>query len=543
MQNLACGSLLMRTRRMFVMSRGPASFVSRIVPIVILAAFAPSLAAQTWTATGSMTTARFDQTVTLLDSGQVLVAGGYGSPTATAELYDPTSGTFTATGSMTTPRADHTATLLSNGQVLIAGGASGCGALSSAELYDPATGTFTATGSMATPRADHTATLLSNGQVLIAGGQNSCGAVLASAELYDPTTGTFTPTGTMTTAHDLGTATVLNNGMVLIAGGTNPSQSYYNGATAGTDLYNPATGTFAATGSLNTERYYHTATLLGNGMVLITGGYNPSGCVASAELYSPAAGTFTLTGTMTTPRYSHTATLLTNGQVLLAGGSNGATTNAGSSIALASAELYDPSAETFTATGSMTQARQRHKATLLNAGTVLVAGGYPTDGTVLASAELYQPVQATLSMGPQAMEGNLELAPGSTLEAGYDFTMPGNHPAATVTFTGAQVTFAWTCVSGSGSGTLVVPMANQSYTDAQNSSAWYPSGDQNSSLVYQGSIAVPNYCSGGLLSFQAGGTFSTSISSTDTTDKVNVRWHYSGGGSAGSWSGTQSIVP
>lgn len=86
-------------------------------------------------------------------------------------------------------------------------------------------------------------------------------------------------------------------------------------------------------------------------------------------------------------------------------------------------------------------------------------------------------------------------------------------------------------------------MPNQSYMDAQNSSAWYPSGDQSSSVVYQGSITVPDVCSGGLVDFAAGGTFSTGISSTDTTNQVHVRWHYSGNGSAGGWSATKSVVP
>jgi hypothetical protein len=165
------------------------------------------------------------------------------------------------------------------------------------------------------------------------------------------------------------------------------------------------------------------------------------------------------------------------------------------------------------------------------------------DGLFPVISNIQYALYAPISMGPQAMEGNLTLSPGVILQAGYDFTMPGNHPTASVSFIGANVTFAWTCVSGAGSGTLVVPMANQSYTDAQNSPGWYPSGDQSSSLVYQGSIAVPNACSGGPLSFQAGGTFSSGISSTDTTNKVNVRWHYSGNGSAGGWSGTKSVVP
>ena len=166
--------------------------------------------------------------------------------------------------------------------------------------------------------------------------------------------------------------------------------------------------------------------------------------------------------------------------------------------------------------------------------------GFFSDGT----GYLLTPVvQTTLSMGPQAMEGNLTLSAGDTLQAGYDFTMPGSHPAATVSFIGATVTFAWTCVSGPGSGILVVPLANQSYTDAQGSPDWYPSGEQNSPLVYQGSVAVPNGCNGGPVSFREGGTFSTGISSTDTKDKINIRWHYSGGGSAGGWSGTKSVVP
>src|SRR6202008_2291654 len=104
----------------------------------------------------------------------VLIAGGtdWVGVLASAELYNPATGTFTATGSMTTGRSSPTATLLNNGLVLIAGGSPGG---TSAELYDPATETFTATGSLNTARFSYTATLLSNGMVLIAGGQGSSG--------------------------------------------------------------------------------------------------------------------------------------------------------------------------------------------------------------------------------------------------------------------------------------------------------------------------------------------------------------------------------
>jgi hypothetical protein len=134
------------------------------------------------------------------------------------------AGTFTMTGSMSVPRVGHTATPLLNGKVLICGGSSQFSSLgtvwASAELYDPATGTFTATGNMTTPRWYHTATLLATGKVLIAGGTVSANpdgsSVLAGAELYDPATGTFTATAGLTTARLRSVATLLNDGRVLI---------------------------------------------------------------------------------------------------------------------------------------------------------------------------------------------------------------------------------------------------------------------------------------------------------------------------------------
>src|SRR5439155_873663 len=144
--------------------------------------------------------------------------------------------------------------------------------------------------------------------------------------------GTWTATGNLNTARNQHTATLLLNGKVLVTGGN--SDGGIAVAIASAELYDPANGTWTATGSLITARFNHTATLLPNGKVLVAAGIDGSNNLASAELYDPASGTWTATGTLNTGRFGHTATLLSNGKVLAAGGSN-------LSSALASAELYD----------------------------------------------------------------------------------------------------------------------------------------------------------------------------------------------------------
>ena len=243
-----------------------------------------------FTATGSMGSARQRHTATLLPDGKVLITGG---GVSTAEIFDPAGnagvGSFTATGSMGSARFAHTATLLPNGKVLITGGHNGTNTLSSAEIFDPAgnggVGSFTTTGSMGSARYIHTATLLPNGKVLITGGHNGV-TVVPSAEIFDPAGGVgfFTATGSMGSAKYIHTATLLPNGKVFVAGGSNGAALL-----SSVEIFDPAgnggVGSFTATGSMGSARYIHTATLLPNGKVLITGGHNGAIVVPSAEIF------------------------------------------------------------------------------------------------------------------------------------------------------------------------------------------------------------------------------------------------------------------
>ena len=396
-----------------------------------------------WTATGSMSTARTLHTATLLPSGKVLVAGGVNSSgeLASAELYDPATGLWTATGSLRTARKLHTATLLPDGRVLVAGGFNaGSFQLNSAELYYPALGVWDATGSLGTARDFHTATLLPSGKVLVAGGQDINGFPLGTAELYDPATGQWTAAGLLTGRRNH-TATVLSSGKVLVTGGYNDIISSY---LSSAELYDPTTGLWTPTAPMGTARYQHTATVLSSGKVLVAGGYNGS-YLSSAELYDPATGVWTATGSLSAARYFHTATLLPSGNVLVTGGNL--------ISPMSSAELYDPASGLWTFTASLGNARQSHTATLLPSGKVLVAGGQGSSGN-LSSAEFYDP--ATGSWSSTGSLGTARLAHTATLLPSGKVLVAGGQGSSFVSLSSAErydpATGLWTATGSLGTG-------------------------------------------------------------------------------------------
>ena len=383
--------------------------------------------AQNYVATGSMNVPRARYTSTLLANGQVLVVGGatsyiYGQ-TSSAELFDPATGNWTNTTSLANytgyaPTVDHTATLLPSGGVLIAGGLSSGGVSQNYFIYNP-TGQGVSFGLMGNSHQGHTATLLPDGTVLVCGGNGN-----GISELFN---GSWTPTPGMMnfSGRALHTATLLPSGKVLVAGGGTPIS----------ELYDPIAGMWTTNGTMNDYRSYHTATLLPSGKVLVVGGctgINSQIPTNTAELYDPSTGTWTVTGSMAYPRRYHTATLLPNGKVFVSGGWSYGFITYG--------EIYNPATGTWTTDATYSPRRFAGTATLLPNEKVLLAGG-DSDAALLTpalgTAEIYEPYTApTLNVGLKKYIG----VNSSSLQVGTNYQVQISSDLAHWTNSGAPFT-------------------------------------------------------------------------------------------------------
>jgi hypothetical protein len=268
----------------------------------------------------------------LLAGGGINAGVGIGAPgTVLSQTFDPGSGSFSRAGNL---QINHlgtgNGTLLADGRVLLTGG--GLPGIAETEIYDPAARTWTTGSPMGKARRLHSVTLLQDGRVLIAGGFVCCvvegqtvrETATDSAEIFDPATGHFTPTGSMTVARALHQATLLPDGRVLMSGGFGEPSPGTPG-TEHAEVFDPATGTFGPAGDLHATRFLHSAVLLTDGRVLVVGGVaNPGdrGAVTLTEIYDPTANAWASGPTLQTSWLGSTATLLGNGKVLVFGGEN-----------------------------------------------------------------------------------------------------------------------------------------------------------------------------------------------------------------------------
>ena len=366
---------------------------------------------------------------TLLEDGRVLITGGYGAELhlTEAEIYDPATESFEVVESPHS-RIDHTATLLDDGRVLLVGGTTigadelvSAGPLASADLFDPRTGSFSETGKLRTERSQHAAVLLEDGRVLIVGGSNGLGEP-STTELYDPAIGSFVRGADTLDRLGPTTAVALPDGHIVVVGERDRLE-LFDPAPVGRAAPTPGSrgdlaGTVTPIESPAVERYGHTATLLADGRVLVVAGAetDEGTPLDTAELYDPHTGHWSATRSLHKARAYHTAALLTDGRVLVVGGQVPVTEPDGSRTygALDSAELYDPATGAFTPVGPMTLARsgsggccpqvEHFASTVLADGRVLIAGGTDEPGL-----DLFDPRTNTFTAVPAQCQGDTVL--------------------------------------------------------------------------------------------------------------------------------------
>jgi N-acetylneuraminic acid mutarotase len=452
-----------------------------------LALAAPAVAGtpNTWSETGAMATGRGGPAAALLANGNVLEAGGTtagGTSDKTAEIYNTSAGTFSAAAPMGVGRVAPTAVVLQSGSVLVLGG-SDTGADQTAEVYNPAANTWTPTANnMTIPGGEFpSAALLPDGRVLVVGGND--GPATTAADIYNPSTNSFTAAAPMGTARSIPAMITLPSGKVLVAGGLDASGN----ALASAEVYDPSANSWTpVSNSMSSPHVAAQISALPGGKVLVAGGLSEltptATTTASAEIYDPATNSFTAAASMSNSRYFFGLTALSDGRVLAAGG---LTVSGTTPTVLSSAELYNPTSNTWTATGSLNEARAAQGQTLLGNGQVLAAGGISGIGGSggLASAELYTPstvpgapqavsavpgnAQATISWAPPASDGGSAIQ-HYTVKAstGQTVSTPDGRTTATVAglTNGRAVTFTVTATTAVGTG--VASAASNSVTPA-----------------------------------------------------------------------------
>ena len=353
-------------------------------------------------ATGSLATGRTNHTATLLADGRVAVLGGEDydyAPLASIEVYDRVTESFTASSTLLTPRTNHTSTRLASGLVLVVGGGltnsiggpAGEDVLGTAELFDPVAGSMQAAPSLTSPRSHHTATLLLDGRVLVVGGASdghsvsaSFGDELGSVEIYDPADGAWHDSSALATPRFLHTATLLGDGRVLVAGGANAAEEQI----VTTEIFDPADETWSPGPALAEARVFHAAAALPDGGALVVAGKLANiKFLATSERLTPEADAFDTGPALPESRTGLGLSVLSSGRLLATAGLHG---SAAGFDHLNDAQLFDPEAGTWSAIGNLATPRVLHTSTTLLTGEVLVVGGLGS-GSVLDSAELAVP--------------------------------------------------------------------------------------------------------------------------------------------------------
>lgn len=288
-------------------------------PTAIVARYDPDRAR--WRRAAPLPEGRQGQSATLLADGRVLVAGGHGlavEPLSSALLYDPDTDRWRDAAPMLAPRDGHAAALLADGRVLAVAGDAGD---LSAELYDPARGRWAAAAALPGGARRHSATALVDGRVLVVGDLDS----VDRPYIYDPQADAWQTTAPLAEPRAFHSATRLADGRVAVVGGRrlDGPDGLTHDALASVEVFDPATDTWAPGPSLCHARSDHTATRLGDDLVIIGGvpsGFGAERAVPHAERIDLTRRALVDLGRVVGPRAAHTATLLDDGAIMVVGG-------------------------------------------------------------------------------------------------------------------------------------------------------------------------------------------------------------------------------
>ncbi|MCD6048763.1 MAG: hypothetical protein K0Q55_166 [Verrucomicrobia bacterium] len=342
-----------------------------------------------------------------LPDGRILTQAGTGDPSAqfrSVSVFNPKTETSYLAGGINDVRTGHTGNLLPDGRILFSGGSvrltSGVTVITnSTEIYNVGISNSVPGPAMVRARTDGFSATLADGRVLVMGGRDTTTNFIAQSEIYEPSSNSFRLSGVMTNRIIFPSVTRLQDGRVLILGSsTNGTPVVY--------LFDPGTETFRSVGGASIGRFAHQATLLSDGKVLISGGRvggSVTTVLSTTEIFDPVTETFTAGPNMLTGRLSFTATVLQDGTVLMAGGQ----TNVSSAFpGTVQAEIYHPSTGSFSPAGVMVTNQFLHAAALLNNGAVILIGGAPgIIGSATIRAQIYDPMHHV----PTSQFGNLNL--------------------------------------------------------------------------------------------------------------------------------------
>ncbi|QDU68486.1 Kelch repeat-containing protein [Engelhardtia mirabilis] len=402
----------------FITILGPTSFVDEVSnPCRIVLA----LPGSTHFTLGENVTARQGHTLSPLPGGGAIAIGGdepdgLGNLTTlnSFEIYDDCGQSFAqTTGTLTQARSTHTATVLTDDRILLLGGYGADGVVdNTGEIYDPVTGTSAATANMSMPRTQHTATRLADGRVLVIGGSslfdlsdpiNSLASSTATTEIYDPVADSWSPGPNLPEPLIGHTATLLGNGKVLVAGGVATAVVFgipFPDVSNAARLYNPVTNTFESVAAVPGNRAYHGAVGLPDGSALVYGGADGSfvtltaTTLTSAARFNPSTNTWAATGSLNQARAYPNTVLGASGGTLVMGGLQTVDLVSGSGQPSLNYERLDPVSLTWTTAGAGLVEREVGRSVAIDGGIrVLTVGRGEIAGgpAVVKSAEVYVP--------------------------------------------------------------------------------------------------------------------------------------------------------